>query len=130
MSGLSNEELIQCSRLVHIPTQPGFSSLNLAQAVQVAAYEVWVSSAGGKVPQQLTAPLAAHEDVERLFEHLERVLVAIGFLDPAKPRRLMERLRRLFARAGLETEEVNILRGVMTAVETFRARGPRSGDPA
>src|SRR5579871_1664002 len=122
MSGLSNEELIQCGRLVHIPTQPAFSSLNLAQAVQVAAYEMWQAAAGARLERPPAVPLATHEELGHLFRHLEQVLVSTGFLDPAHPKRLMERLRRLFVRARLEREEINILRGVLTAVEDFRRR--------
>jgi len=130
MSGLTNEELIQCGRIVHIPTTPGFSSLNLAQAVQVAAYETWVAASGGAVARERAAPPAPHEDLERFFEHLERVLVATGFLDPAKPRRLMQRLRRLFVRARPEEEEINILRGILTAVETHRSGEGGAGGAA
>lgn len=122
MSGLSNEELILCGKLVHIPADPECSSLNLAQAVQVAAYEVRVAATGGSVPGAHLFPPAPHEDVERFFEHLERALVRIEFLDPAQPKRLMERLRRLFVRARLEQEEVNILRGILTAVDAGRDR--------
>jgi len=120
MSGLTNEELIRCGRVVHIPTAAQFSSLNLAQAVQVAAYEVRVAAGGAGVRRERILPAAAHEDLERFFAHLERVLVAIGFHDPARPRRLMDRLRRLFVRARPEEEEVNILRGILTAVEAYR----------
>lgn len=130
MSGLSNEELIRCGALVHIPTNPDYSSLNLAQSVQVAAYELWVAAGGGAVARAFAGPAASHDELERFFQHLERVLAATEFLDPAQPRRLMDRLRRLFVRARPEREEVNILRGILTAVETFRERGgPPAGRP-
>jgi tRNA/rRNA methyltransferase len=129
MSGLTNEDLIRCGRVVHIPTTPHFSSLNLAQAVQIAAYEVWVAAGGGAVPRGRDVPPAAHEDLERFFVHLERVLVGSGFLDPAKPRRLMDRLRRLFVRARPEEEEVNILRGILTAVGSKRGEEGGAGEP-
>lgn len=114
MSGLSNAELEKCQLLIAIPANPEYGSLNLAAAVQVVAYELRTSgSAAGPVPQGF--PLASFEQVEQFYEHLERTLVEIDFLDPECPRRLMTRLRRLFARAGLEKEEVNILRGILKA---------------
>jgi len=122
MSGLTNDELIQCGALVHIPTDPDYSSLNLAQSVQVAAYELWVAAGGGSVSPAAAGAVATHDELEGFFQHLERVMVATEFLDPTQPKRLMERLRRLFVRARPEREEVNILRGILTAVETFRQR--------
>jgi tRNA/rRNA methyltransferase len=119
MSGLSNDELIRCSALVHIPTDPGFSSLNLAQAVQVMAYELRMAAGGGETPSARTDPLASHEAIEQFYTHLQRILELTEFLDPHKPRRLMERLRRLFGRVRLEQEEINILRGILTSFEVF-----------
>lgn len=116
--GLSNEEVLCCNRLVTIPTNPESTSLNLAAAVQVAAYELRMAAAlgGHQSPQDAGAGLSAtHEEVELFFQHLERSIERSGFLDPAEPRRLMERMRRLFGRAGLEKEEVAILRGMLTA---------------
>jgi tRNA/rRNA methyltransferase len=115
MSGLSNDEVIRCQRVAHIATSPAFSSLNLAAAVQVVAYETRVAAVGGAVADVERTPLATHEEVEGLFTHLEASMVKSGFLDPQNPRRLMERLRRLFGRARLESQEVNILRGMLTA---------------
>jgi len=122
--GLSNEEVMRCNRLAHIPTDEEASSLNLAAAVQVAVYELrmaWLDATETTAPKA-RAPtktiqegeLARHEDVERLLAHLEQTLYASGFLLPNNPRRLMERMRRLFARSNLEVEEVNILRGMLT----------------
>lgn len=121
-SGLSNAELQGCHAHVHIPTNPDFSSLNLAAAVQVLAYEcrqAWLGQQGTShmtesAPDQ---PLASHQELERYFEHLERTLVAIGFHDPATPRQLMARLRRFTLRARPERLEINILRGILTATE-------------
>ena len=112
MSGLSNAELEKCQLLITIPVNPEYSSLNLAAAVQVVAYELRTC---GIVTEPISKdfPLAAFDDVERFYEHLERTLVEIDFLDPLDPRRLMTRLRRLFARARMEKEEVNILRGIL-----------------
>ncbi|MGB8435730.1 MAG: TrmH family RNA methyltransferase, partial [Burkholderiales bacterium] len=114
--GLSTEALLKCQRRAWIPTGSAYGSLNLAAAVQVAAYELRVAATGGAGRETETAfPSAGIDDVEAFYAHLERNLVEAGFLDPAQPRRLMERLRRLFGRARLEREEVNILRGILTA---------------
>ena len=115
MSGLTNEEVLQCQAAAHIPADPDYSSLNLAAAVQVMAYEVRVAALGAQSPATAEAEPARHEDVENFYVHLEQSLLASGFLDPANPRRLMPRLRRLFGRARLEQEEVNILRGMLNA---------------
>jgi len=118
-AGLANSDVLACNRLVHIPSEPGHNSLNLAAAVQVAAYEVRVAATGSGVEPK-AIPLATVEDLEQLYEHMERSLRFTGFLDPGKPKRLMERLRRLFARARLEREEVNILRGMLSAWDESR----------
>lgn len=119
-AGLSNEEVAQCRRWATIPTDADSSSLNLAQAVQVMCYEMRMAAVDAGAPPTVTdAGLpASHEDVEGLMEHLERAAIGSGFLDPASPKRLMPRMRRLFARAGLEKEEVAILRGMLSAFET------------
>jgi tRNA (cytidine32/uridine32-2'-O)-methyltransferase len=119
-SGLSNAELDHCHYLVHIPSNPEYRSLNLAAAVQVMAYEVRVAFLTGltslaNVPSD--APLASTDKVEGFFAHLEQALVEIGFLDPDNPRLLMRRLRRLFLRARLDSQEINILRGILTAAQ-------------
>jgi tRNA/rRNA methyltransferase len=115
-AGLSNEDVLKCTGLACIPSDPGCSSLNLAQAVQVTAYEVRRAALGG-TPAGRAPERAAHEQLESFYAQLEASLVAAGFLDPENPRRLMERLRRLYARAALEPEEVNILRGMLSAWE-------------
>ena len=117
MSGLSNEELASCSTVATIPANPHYSSLNLAAAVQVAAYEMRVASQGDEVWQARRFAAATHEEIEALYAHAQSTLVAMRFLNPRLPRRLMPRLRRLFARAGLEREEVNILRGVLARID-------------
>src|SRR5690349_3524903 len=116
-AGLSNEDVLACSGLATIPADPGCSSLNLAQAVQVLAYEVRRAAVAWSPPRERLPEYATHEAVEALHAQLERSLVDAGFLDPANPGRLMERLRRLFGRARLEREEVNILRGMLSAWE-------------
>jgi len=113
MSGLTNDEILQCSAAAHIPADPACSSLNLAAAVQVIAYEARIAALGAQVLPAVAAEPARHEDVENFYIHLEQSLLASGFLDPANPKRLMPRLRRLFGRARLEQEEVNILRGML-----------------
>jgi len=115
MSGLTNEEILQCRAVAHIPTDPACSSLNLAAAVQVMAYEARLAALGASLPALAEAEPARHEDVENFYVHLEQSLLASGFLDPANPKRLLPRLRRLFGRARLEQEEVNILRGVLNS---------------
>ena len=115
LSGLTNEEILQCGAMAHIPADPGYSSLNLAAAVQVMAYEARVAALGAQMPSPAEAEPARHEDVENFYLHLEQSLLASGFLDPANPRRLIPRLRRLFGRARLEQEEVNILRGMLNS---------------
>lgn len=116
-SGLSNEELALCNRWAMIPANPEYSSLNLAAAVQVLCYELRLALLA--VPSAPTGTAAGtpatHDEVENLMAHLQSEAVASGFLDPDKPGRLMLRLRRLFARAGLEKEEVNILRGLLAS---------------
>jgi tRNA/rRNA methyltransferase len=119
-AGLSNEEVSLCARWAKIPTDPDSSSLNLAQAVQVLCYELRMAlvDVGAPPPINDAGLPASHEEVEGLMAHLERAAVASGFLDPAQPKRLMPRMRRLFSRAGLEKEEVNILRGMLSSFET------------
>jgi tRNA/rRNA methyltransferase len=114
-AGLSNEDLSKCQRIAHIPADPGFSSLNLAAAVQIVAYELRLAALGPSTIERDRTPPATFEEVEGFFAHLESSLLASGFLDPYSPRRLMERLRRLFGRAHLESQEVNILRGMLSA---------------
>ncbi|KAF1031382.1 MAG: tRNA (cytidine/uridine-2'-O-)-methyltransferase TrmJ [Burkholderia lata] len=116
-TGLANEHVEQCSALAHIPANPAYSSLNLAQAVQVLAYELRVAflehaSEPSAQPSGEAGTLAQSDEIERMYVHLENALIALDFLDPRNPKKLMPRLRRLFARTGLEREEVNILRGV------------------
>lgn len=114
--GLSNEQLMRCRWLINIPTNPAYGSLNLAAAVQVLAYELRTSLADATLPLPSFQP-APHEAVEGLLGELERTLVQAGFLDPANPGRLMPRLRRFFAKAGLEKEEVAIWRGILEALK-------------
>jgi tRNA/rRNA methyltransferase len=113
-AGLTNEEMFACQYLVHIPASKAFSSLNLAQAVQVVAYELHMA-VDPTIPFTRVEKLATVEDLEGLYAHLEEAAVASGFITPAS--RLRERWRRLFSRVpALEREEVNILRGLLKAL--------------
>jgi TrmH family RNA methyltransferase len=117
-AGLTNEEMFACQHLVHIPTSRGFSSLNLAQAVQVVAYELHVAT-DTAIPPARTERLATVEDLEGLYAHLGDAANASGFTTPQS--RLWERWRRLFSRVpGLEREEVNILRGLLKALMNMK----------
>ena len=116
-SGLSNEELLRCQRLAHIPANAGYSSLNLAAAVQVACYELATAAQSHALPPSGTGVPATGEDVSGFFAHLESSVAESGYVDPQNPGRFMERMRRLFSRAGLEREEVRVLRGMLAAFE-------------
>ena len=118
-AGLSNEEVALCRNWALIPTSPTYKSLNLAQAVQILCYELRLAVVDIGLPPAVpeAGKPASHEEVEALMAHLERTAVASGFLVPANPKRLMPRMRRMFARAGLEKEEVNILRGMLASFE-------------
>jgi len=122
MSGLSNEELARCQVVATIPGVPGRASLNLASAVQVAAYEAFVAAHGGSVWTPPAFEQAALQDIEALYAHAERTLTAMRFLNPRQPRRLMPRLRRLFARTRLEKAEVDILRGILARIDQLLER--------
>lgn len=129
MSGLSNAELDLCQLLAMIPANPEFSSLNLAAAVQVLSYELRMASLDQQNPLQpaRTNPLATSEELENFYQHLEEVLIQIGYYNPAEPRKLMQRVRRIYARANLEKEEVNILRGVLKLTQSPRIIGSKTG---
>jgi TrmH family RNA methyltransferase len=115
-AGLSNAELDLCNAIVYIPADPDYSSLNLAAAVQLIAWELRCAQGIAVESAPPESPPATLEDMDLFYEHLQRVLLATGFLDPAQPRNLMRRLRRLFNRARLDQNELNILRGILAAV--------------
>lgn len=115
MSGLSNAELDCCQLLAMIPANPEYSSLNLAAAVQVMCYEVRMAALEGNLDVAVNAPeLATNEALEGFYAHLEDTLIKIGYLNPKAPKKLSERIRRIYSRARLEKEEVNLLRGILT----------------
>jgi tRNA/rRNA methyltransferase len=114
--GLPNEIVVNCNALINIPANPEYSSLNLAQAVQLLAYEsrlAGLSDVASAVTEiGFQGSPASVVEIDGMYAHLEQALVAIDFLNPASPKKLMPRLKRLFSRTQLETEEVNILRGI------------------
>ncbi len=140
-TGLSIEQVARCQLLCSIPGEPGYHSLNLAQAVQIVAYVLRQAARGEGAGEATPAPeaaapgvgvgaaaaatataaagarVASQEAIEQLCLHLEQALLAIGFLDPAHPKKLMPRLRRLFSRTRLEAEEVDLLRGICRMAE-------------
>lgn len=123
--GLTNEELQTCNLHLNIPTAEAYSSLNLAMAVQIVAYElrmVGASDLPATETDEWDAPIASREDMERFYRHLEETLIDIGFLDPAAPRQLMSRLRRLYSRVRLDEMELNILRGILTETQKSARR--------
>jgi len=125
--GLTTAEVNLCQLLAAIPANPEYSSLNVAAAVQLFAYELRLAALGAEPLGGKARALATHEEVERFYEHLERAMLENGFLNPEHPKKLMPRLRRLFNRAQLEQEEVNILRGVIKALVSPKPRRPRNG---
>lgn len=131
-TGLSNDDVYRCQVCLSIPTAPGYGSLNLAQAVQVMAYE-WRQALGSYGVQART-PVPAHADLAALqgtLDHWQQVLQQIGFLDPAVPKKLMPRLQQLALRAALTEPEVHILRGMARAIDqAARAAGAAPAAPA
>lgn len=129
-SGLTAAELDRCSHLVQIPANPDYSSLNIAMAVQVLSYELRMRSLAGRTDQPddtLELP-ASVEQMEGLFSHLQQALHDIGFLQPGREGKIMQRLRRLFYRAAPDRREVNILRGILSAAQGGKSmRGPGTG---
>lgn len=120
--GMANDDVYRCHACLSIPTDPAYGSLNLAQAVQVLAYE-WRQALGGFAVEARTPPVAWADGaaVQGLLAHWQRALVEIGFLDPAAPKKLLPRLNQLANRAALTAEEVHILRGIATAMQRCAA---------
>jgi tRNA (cytidine32/uridine32-2'-O)-methyltransferase len=127
--GLTNEELHKCNAHVHIPTDEEFSSLNVAQAIQVMAYELRLAAIGdvhedAQWGVSWDYPLATHGELNGMLQHMEKTLIEIGFLDPNTPKQLMPRIQRLFQRAAPDKLEINILRGMLAAVSKQTALVP------
>ena len=114
--GLSNDELGKCQLMISIPTSEAYTSLNVASAVQIMAYELRMAWLNSPAPAQAPVELARLDDIELFYKRLEETLIRIQFLDPANPKRLMPRVRRLLARVPLEKEELNILMGVLKSI--------------
>jgi TrmH family RNA methyltransferase len=128
-SGLTAAELDRCSHLVHIPANPDYASLNIAMAVQVLSYELRMRALSGddETPDIQALPASA-EQMEGLFNHLQQALRDIGFLQPDRQGKIMQRLRRLFYRAAPDQREVNILRGILSAAQGGKSmRGSGTG---
>ena len=131
-SGLSNEELAHCQHLVHIPTNPDYSSLNVASAVQILSYECRLATiALAKVADiehekdfQSDDPWVNADDLESYFEHLKQVMIEVNFLDSENPRYLIPRLRRLYSRSGITRSEMNILRGMLASIQKNTKKSP------
>lgn len=127
-SGLTNDDLGRCHALVHIPTAPEYGSLNLAMAVQVLCYEIRMAFLAAETAESLSraeqreAPPATAAELEGLQAHLERLLTRSGFLHPDHPKTLKRKLRRLFMRAELDGNEVNILRGALASLDPERTQ--------
>ncbi len=135
-TGLSNAELQLCHHHVRIPAAPGYSSLNLAAAVMVICYELFKTAtaadgdvAGAAGEREWDQPMSTAADLERFYRHLENVLVRVDFHDPANPRHLMQRIRRLFGRIRIDEMEMNILRGMLTYIERSLRTPPNDAIP-
>jgi tRNA (cytidine32/uridine32-2'-O)-methyltransferase len=130
-SGLTNHELSLCRYLMHIPANPDYSSLNLAMAVQIVAYELMMATAAASraAIAGTAEPASSAEQMSGLFAHLEQALVDIGFMDPRHSGKLMQRLKRVLHRAQPDPEDINILRGILSAAQgrkSMRREPPRS----
>lgn len=124
-TGLENEDLMKCHYHVQIPTVDNFSSLNLAMAVQVVAYELFMANLINKnitaIAQQ-SPNLATADQLEGLFQHIEQAMIHLEFLDPNKPRKLMQRIRRIIHRAHIDRDDLDLLRGIMAAIQKLETR--------
>lgn len=121
-SGLTNQELDRCQYILTIPCNPEFSSLNIAAAVQIVTYELFVKATTATALQQSANPseYATAAELELFYEHLYQALNTIGFIHPDKPRSIMRRIRRLYTRTRLEKKEIDILRGILSATEALK----------
>lgn len=132
--GLTNEELAPCQALITIPTHSHFRSLNLAQAVMIVCYELFLAALAqqgeeASAPGFITSPPAEFQKLEKMYAHLEELLLKIGFLDPKNPKRIMHSLRRIFGRAKLTDRDVAILRGIFRQLEWYATKGIKKVNP-
>ncbi len=118
--GLTNEEINACHYLLNIPSSPDYSSLNIAAALQIVAYELRLQELENTPIPELPIEQAPVERVEGFFEHLKEVLTVIKYIDPDQSNSMMTRIRRLFLKARLDDNEINILRGILSAVQKTR----------
>jgi tRNA (cytidine32/uridine32-2'-O)-methyltransferase len=126
-SGLTNSELDRCTFLVHIPTNEAYSSLNLGAAVQILAYEIYLAQKQGlRVDPDSQRDLASADMLQGFHEHLTQTLEDIGFTDPRQSEKLLRRLRSLFQRARPDKDEINILRGILSAMQGRKSMRRRS----
>jgi len=118
-TGLTNEESDLCHFLVNIPTVSEHASLNVASAIQVMAYELFLAHREGSRIETITSKdlPASHDEIENYFSHLQETILKSGFLNPEQSPQLMPKLRRLYYRCGLEKNEINILRGILSSFE-------------
>lgn len=127
--GLTNEEISRCQSAVTIPTNPEFSSLNLGSAVQVLCHECRMAAFAERPPvvthgaTPFISPAASHDEIEGLINHYQEVMTETGFFNPEQPGRLIPKLRRLFGRARLEKDEINILRGILASTQVKTGHG-------
>ncbi len=121
-SGLKNHELERCPFQVKIPAMSDYSSLNLAAAVQVIAYEIYSASLEDAIQNEGQIELATADEMAKLYQNIEETMAEIGFLKPNNPRRMMPRIRQIFNRARLDREDVNLFRGMMVAIVNFRKK--------
>lgn len=118
--GLSNEELDQCAAQIIIPTANEYASLNLAQAVQIMSYELFLASLTSEPTPEMES-LPSHEALAEFYRELEKALINIGYLDPEKPGQMIVRLKHMFARAKVNKTELTLLRGMLTAIKNTNA---------
>lgn len=134
-TGLTNEEVDICDKLFYIPTENNYNSLNISQAIQIIAYDLRRLLSQEKAKAIIKAPHyagelpATHEALEGLFSHLERVMIESDFLDPNNPKHLMRKVRKLYKKAALTQEEINILRGTLNALEKQAKKVDPKVDP-
>ncbi len=129
-SGLTNAELDRCRYLVHIPSNEAYSSLNLSQAVQVLSYELLMAHRAGKAMVEEEREVVPLEEMEGFYRHLEQAMEEVGFSDPRQSNKLQRRLRRLFFRARPDKDELNILRGFLSAAQGRKSMRRKGGGEA